>query len=163
MTVCTLATGISSLLRECADHGRTVKEISQASSQIQNISLHLKTIRIDRPVLDSFRSMGDVLKRTKEHIIVWKYKRILRIPSLLDPSNTLGQLKRDIEQLNQQLALLSTSLAYSHSQSTSSVGSKSESESTVVAGDTRRSATVLGLVENKDVIEFWRGYVGEKV
>ena len=166
MAVYTLATGIGSWLQECADHERTVKEISETISQIQNILLPLKTIRIDKPVLDSIRSIGDALKRTKEHLLVWHYKRTQRISSLLVPSTALGQLKRDAQQLNQQMVLLLTSLAiiqYSHSQSSSSAGSESESESTAVAGAIRSSATVLDLVENKDVIEFWRGYVGEKV
>ena len=166
MAVYTLATGIGSWLQECAEHERTVKEISETISQIQNILLPLKTIRIDKPVLDSVRSMGDTLKRTKEHLLVWQYKRTHRISSLLVPSTALGQLKRDAQQLNQQLVLLLTSLAivqYNRSQRSSSPSSESESESIVVAGGNRSPVTALDWVENRDVIKFWRSYVGEKV
>jgi len=163
MAVYTLAIGVGSWLQECAEHERTVKEISGTISQIQNILLPLKTTSIDKPVLDSVRSIGDTLKRTEKHLLVWQYKRTRRISSLFVPSTALGQLKRDAQQLNQQLVLLLTSLAivqYSHSQSGSSAGSESESES---ESSTRSPATVLDWVENRDVIEFWRGYVGEKV
>jgi len=161
--VCTIAKGIGSLLQKYADNARKEKEISEeisetssTISQIQNILLPLKTIRIDKQVLDSVRSMSVVLKRTEEHVIVCEYMHT-HFPSL---SNT-GQLKRDTQQLNQQLALLSTSLTIA--QYTSSLGSKSESKSTVAAGHTRSSAMVLDFVENRDVKNFWRGYVGEKV
>lgn len=113
--------------------------------------------------------MGAALKRTKEHLLVWEYKRTHRLSSLFIPSTALGQLKYDAQQLDQQLMLLLTSLAivqYSHSQNSSSAGSEFESGSSVVpivAGATRNRATVLDWVENREVKEFWRGYVGEKV
>ena len=166
MAVYTLAKGIGSWLQECAEHEKTVKEISETISQIQNILLPLKTIRIDKPVLDSVRSIGDVLKRMKDHLLVWQYKRTHRISSLLVPSTAPGQLKRDAQQLNQQLVLLLTSLAivqYNRSQISSSPSSESESESSVVARANRRPATALDWVENRDVVKFWRSYVGEKV
>ncbi|KAF8234710.1 hypothetical protein L208DRAFT_1393546 [Tricholoma matsutake] len=172
MAVYTLATGISIWLEKRAEKERTIKGISETISQIQNILLPLKTTRlgsIDKPVFDSVRSMGAALKRTKEHLLVWEYKRTHRLSSLFIPSTALGQLKYDAQQLDQQLMLLLTSLAivqYSHSQNSSSAGSEFESGSSVVpivAGATRNRATVLDWVENREVKEFWRGYVGEKV
>lgn len=172
MAVYTLATGISIWLEKRAEKERTIKGISETISQIQNILLPLKTTRlgsIDKPVFDSVRSMGAALKRTKEHLLVWEYKRTHRLSSLFIPSTALGQLKYDARQLDQQLMLLLTSLAivqYSHSQNSSSAGSEFESGSSVlpiVAGATRNRATVLDWVENREVKEFWRGYVGEKI
>ena len=171
MAVYTLAAGIRAWLDERAEKERTVTEIAATISRIQNILLPLKTRgEIDKTVSDSVRSIGDALKRTQEHLLVWEYKRTHRFPSLFGPSTALGQLKGDARQLDQQLILLLTSLAvvqYSHSQSgssSSSAGSESGWSVARVAGATTSSpATVLDWVENTDVQEFWRGYVGEKV
>jgi hypothetical protein len=161
MAVYTLATGIGAWLQECAEHERTVNEISETISQIQNVLLPLKTICVDKPVLDSVRSMGDALKRTKEHLLVWQYKRTHQISSRLFPSSALSKLRGDAQRLNQQLVLLLTSLAIVHYSRSSSAGSESESESS--AASEVALVTALDWVENRDVREFWRGYVGEKV
>ena len=169
MAVYTLATGIRVWIDLRAEKERTVEEISATISRIQNILLVLKTIQsIDKPVLDSVHSIGDALKRTKEHLLVWEYKRTHRLSSLFGPSTTLGQLKGDARRLDQQLILLLTSLAvvqYNYSQSGNSSSSVSSElgSSVVLAGATGSPATALDLVESKEVKEFWCGYVGEKV
>jgi hypothetical protein len=170
MAVYTLATGLRSWLDQRAEKERIVEEISAIISRIHNILLLLKAIQtIDVLVLDSVRGIGDALKRTKEHLLVWEYKRTHRLSSLFVRSTTLGQLKGDARQLDQQLILLLTSLAvvqYSHSQSgnsSSSANSELGLSALRVAGATRSPATALDWVENKDVKAFWCHYVGEKV
>ena len=170
MAVYTLATGIRAWIDLRAERERTVKEISTTIFRIQNILLPLNNMQsIDKPVLDSVRSIGDALKRTQEHLLVWEYKRKYRLASLLVPTSALGQLKSDARQLNQQLMFLLASVAvvqYSLSQSGisgSSAGSESESSVVGVAGATGSPVTVLDWVENTEVKEFWAGYVGEKV
>jgi hypothetical protein len=108
-----------------------------------------------------------VLKRTQEHLIVWKYKRGNRLLALLAPSTHLDQLNADARWLDHQLLLLVASLAVVQYSRTCSENLDLETDTVPVALRTAEDdpslMTALDCISNGEVKEFWRGYVGERV
>lgn len=167
-TVYTLAQGINTWLEERIEKEVTIRQISGTIAQIQHILLPLRgdeeLMHIEPQTLGAIRSVGGALKQTQEHLLVWEYRRSRRIFATFSPSSVIKQLKEDERQLSQQLILLLASIAV--------VGfvEKQRKRRSVLPASTllgtkpvSRQSMVLGPISNKEVIEFWSGYVGAEV
>lgn len=164
--VCTLAQSINKWLEECAKKELTIRQISGTVIQIQQIllPLHDQRVRIESHTLGVVKTIGGVLKGAQEHLLVWQDRRSRRILGTLNPSSVIKQLKEDEQQLNQQLIMLIASIAVlgfveeqhkRHSVAPNSLKSQPKS--------TGQHPLVLESIKNKEVKEFWHGYVGDQV
>ncbi|RDB27646.1 hypothetical protein Hypma_003160 [Hypsizygus marmoreus] len=166
-TVYALAKGISDWLDERAEKDATVKKISTIVFQIRNVLHPLHSMRavdhVERPLFDSVASVGDTLKRTQEHLLVWEYKRSRKVIAFFSPSIVTKELEEDERQLNQQLIILLTSIAV-----VGYVDRRQRQNAPLVVGPAPQPASsttggVLGTIRNAEVREFWRGYMGDQV
>jgi len=109
----------------------------------------------------SIRSVGDVLERIREHLIVWNVKPYQKILSFVKPSTLIQQLRDDEMQLSRQILMLLSSFAV--------VGyfrGRDSSASQMVAShysSSRNLPDTLGSLTDVRAIEFWKDFVGAKV
>ncbi|KAF9456832.1 hypothetical protein BDZ94DRAFT_1241245 [Collybia nuda] len=164
-TVYALAKSIHTWVEEYEEKHATIRQISGIISQIQHILMPLQDdrdpIEIEPQTLGAIRSIGGALKKTQEHLVVWKHRRSSRIFAAFSPSSVIKQLKEDERQLSQQLILLLTSIAVvgfvqkqrkRRSLIPRSIGSWEKQESVVLAS-----------IGNFEVKQFWRAYVGAEL
>ncbi|KAF8962437.1 hypothetical protein BDZ97DRAFT_1920509 [Flammula alnicola] len=170
-TVCTLCKAIQTWIDQQAEKEALLTQISSTVLQIHNILLPFASTQFkgtgELQLSESIRSIGDALQRTKEHLLVWKYKRSQKIIAFFIPMAVISQLQRDQQQLNHQLLILLTSLAV--------VGYfrdhiKDAEQSVSLAAfqdgsDSSESRTIGPIDELADMgaREFWGGYIGAKV
>ncbi|RDB27644.1 hypothetical protein Hypma_003168 [Hypsizygus marmoreus] len=153
-----LAKGISDWLNERAEKDATAKKISAIASQIQTVLHPFQSMRevdhVERPLFDSVTSVGDTLKRTQEHLLIWEYKRSRKVIAFFSPSIVT-------KELNQQLIILLTSIAV-----VGYVDHRQRQNARLVVGPAPQPASsttdgVLETIRNAEVKEFWRGYMGD--
>ena len=110
-TVCALCKGINLWIDEQAQKESLLSQISSSVLQIHNILRPFASAEFkgkgETQLSDSIRSIGDVLQRTKEHLVVWKSKRSQKLVAFLNPTALISQLRDDEMQLNRQLIFYS--------------------------------------------------------
>jgi len=160
-TVCALCKAIYLWIEEQTQKEPLLSQIFAWVHQIHDILTHFASVEFkgagEAQLSNSIRSIGDVLQRTKEHLVAWKSKRSRKFVAFLNPAALIAQLRDDEQQLNRQLMILLTSIAVveyvrKHPQK----------------GITRippKSAGSEPLEQLADVgaREFWRDYIGAKV
>lgn len=121
---------------------------------------------------DSIRSVGDVLQRTKEHLIAWKCKRSQKLVAFLNPTALIAQLRDDELQLGQQLIILLTCILVAvveyfrdHSANGVQVADRPllEKPPLLQDGADKDPFGPLEQLVDVDAREFWRYYIGSKV
>ncbi|KAJ3505451.1 hypothetical protein NLJ89_g7408 [Agrocybe chaxingu] len=162
LTVCTLCKVIESWIEQRAEKEATITQISATVVQIRNILSPFASAEFkgtgEAQLCDCIRSIGDVLQRTKEHLLVWGYKRSRKIVAFLNPAVLVKQLRDDERQLNNQLIILLTSVAV--------VGYFRDHAKDAVQPQINPPPYEVGpLDELKDqqALEFWRDYIGAKI
>lgn len=167
-TVYNLVQSISKWLEDRTEREATVHQISTTITSIQQIlqPLHdsTHTITIEPQTLGVVKSIGRTLKGTQEHLFVWQDQRSRRILATLSPSSVVKQLREDERQLSQQLILLLTSLAVVYFvENRNNRQSVLPITTAVHPRPISRQPKVLDSIGNKEVRDFWNGYVGAEV
>jgi hypothetical protein len=168
-TVYTLAQSINTWVEERAEKEVVIRQISGTVAQIQHILLPLQeagsAIEIQAQTVGAVKSVGGVLKRTQEHLLVWEYRRSRRIFATLSPSSVIKQLKEDERQLSQQLILLLASIAVVGfvNKQRKRLSSLIPAPAVVRSKPPSRQSLILDSISNREVKEFWSGYVGAEV
>jgi hypothetical protein len=151
-----LAILLRTWLEERKEKDSTVKAISSHISRICTLMEPFQGANnLDPSIQHGFLAIGDVLARTKEHLLVWGNKRSYSLGSVLDfldPASVTKKLKEDEQQLSQQLVVMLFSIAvigYFRDRSPMSEKDK--------------NTFVFGSVRNKEVMEFWQRYIGARV
>ena len=168
-TVCALCKGIHLWIDEQAQKESLLSQIASSVLQIHNILQPFASAEFkgkgEAQLSDSIRSIGDVLQRTKEHLVVWKSKRSQKLVAFLNPAALLAQLRDDEMQLNRQLIILLTSIAvvgYFRDHATPADRHLLEGQ----PPHYNRDKDQFGPLEQLDDVgarEFWRDYIGAKV
>ncbi|KAJ3513806.1 hypothetical protein NLJ89_g2744 [Agrocybe chaxingu] len=163
LTVCTICKAIETWIDLRAEKEEIIKQISSTVLQIHNILLPFASTEFkgtgEKELSNCIRSVGDVLQRTKEHLVVWVFKRSRKIVAFLNPAALVKMLKDDERQLNNQLIILLTSVAV--------VGyfrdhAKEAAQISPVLAPPAYSIDPLGELSDAQAQEFWRGYIGTK-
>jgi len=165
-TVCALCKSIYLWIGEKAQKEALLSQITSSVLQIHNILQPFASAEFkgkgELQLSDSIRSIGDVLQRTKEHLVVWKSKRSHKLVAFLNPTALIAQLRDDEMQLTRQLIILLTSIAV--------VGYFRDHEMNrpllEESPPHRTDKDQFGPLEQLDDVgarEFWRDYIGAKV
>ena len=171
-TVCALCKAVYIWIDEQDQKEALLSQISSSVMQIHNIlqlftSAEFKGKGEDQ-LSDSIRSIGDVLQRTKEHLIVWKSKRSQKLVAFLNPTALIAQLRDDELQLNRQLIILLTSIAvvgYFREHATQGIADRPllDSENPPAYSKGNDQSGPLEQLDDVSAREFWRDYIGAKV
>ncbi|KAF9523956.1 hypothetical protein CPB83DRAFT_862010 [Crepidotus variabilis] len=169
--VCALCQGIQTWLELQEEKVDTVVRIGSVIQQVHNILLPFSTVAHHRSgeqqLVESIRCAGDVLQRTKDHLLAWSTKRSQKIVAFLAPNTLIKQLKEDEQQLSNQLIILLTSVAVvgymkDHSKHTSD-WPKPVMDSGPGSSSRPPPYDFLECVKQSDGKAFWNDYIGGKV
>jgi len=169
-TVCALCKGIHLWIDEQAQKEALLSQIASSVLQIHNILQPFASAEFkgkgEVQLSDSIRSIGDVLQRTKEHLVVWRSKRPQKLVAFLNPTALLAQLRDDEIQLNRQLIILLTSIAvvgYFREHPTNAIADRSSLEEPPPYSMDKDQSGPLEQLDDVGAREFWRDYIGAKV
>ena len=171
-TVCTLCKAIHLWIDEHAQKEALLSQIASSVLQIHNILMPFASAEFkgngEAQLSDSIRSIGDVLQRTKEHLVVWKSKRWQKLVAVLNPTVLIAQLRDDEMQLNRQLIILLTSMAvvgYFRDHPVDPVVDKQllEKPPPFRNGTDKDGFGPLEQFSDVGAREFWGDYIGAKV
>jgi len=170
-TVCALCKAIQLWIDEQAQKEALLSQIASSVLQIHNILTPFASAEFkgtgEAQLSDSIRSIGDVLQRTQEHLIVWKCKRSQRLVAFLNPTALIAQLRDDELQLNRQLIILLTSIAVvgyfrDHSPNPMADRPLLEKPPVLQNGASKDPSGPLEQLPDEGAREFWRDYIGAK-
>jgi hypothetical protein len=171
-TVCALCKSIQLWIDEQAQKENLLSQIASSVLHIHNILTPFAAVEFkgtgEAQLSDSIRSLGDVLQRTKEHLVVWKCKRSQILVAFLNPTALIAQLRDDEMQLNRQLIILLTSIAvvgYFRDHATNAIADRPLLEKPPISQEGADKDLLGPLEQLVDVgaREFWRDYIGAKV
>ena len=113
-----------------------------------------KARHLDSSVAASLLSIGEVLSRIKDHLSLWKAKRmgVSKLLGFLNPSSVTNDLRDDARLLSQHLLAISLALHLSTFLAESAKNKEPHSKS-----------SIWDTIKNSEVADFWRDMVGEKV
>lgn len=171
-TVCALCQSIQLWIDQLKQRESLIDQISSSVLQIHNILQPFASTTYtgtgEYQLSQSIRCVGDVLQRTKEHLVVWKYKRTHKIVAFINPGAQVAKLKDDQTEINNQLIILLTSIAtvgYFRDREMKIMGEPT----TTVSSNTESTAsgsTLISLdnmIDTQDAVQFWKDFVGAKV
>jgi len=171
-TVFALCKAITTWIDELAQRDAIILEISSIVLQIRDILEPFTSGNLELDgtgelqLSQSIRSVGDILERTREHLIVWKYKKSHKVISFLKPSTLIQQLQDDERQLGRQLLILLTSLSvvgyFRDLALKKTVQEKLQSPPQLTVTSSDESIGTSG-TSNSSAVEFWKDFVGAKV
>ena len=171
-TVCALCKGIHLWIDEQAQKEALLSQIASSVMQIHNILQPFASAEFkgkgEAQLSDSIRSIGDVLQRTKEHLVVWKSKRSQKLVAFLNPTALIVQLRDDEMQLNHQLIILLTSIAvvgYFRDHPTNTITDRPllEGQPPPPYSTDKDQFGPLEQLGDVGARGFWRDYIGAKV
>jgi len=170
-TVCALCKGIHLWIDEQAQREALLSQIASSVLQIHNILQPFASAEFkgngEAQLSDSIRSIGDVLQRTKEHLVAWKSKRSQKLVAFLNPTALIARLRDDEIQLNRQLIILLASIAvvgYFRDHPTKGIANTPLLEEQPPPCSTDKDQFgPLEQLGDVDAREFWRDYIGAKV
>ncbi|KAF8875453.1 hypothetical protein BD779DRAFT_1678253 [Infundibulicybe gibba] len=143
-SICTLATSLLVWLGQLGEKEEALTGLSATVSRVCAVLIRFQGIAqptLDPTLVHALYCLGDVLRRTEEHLRIWKGRRGRR-----------ASLNRvDEQQLSQQLIIILFAMAtisYFEKNAPGQVLEKNQFE--------------FCPVQNRDVFEFWKDYVGAK-
>jgi len=165
-TVCALCKAIYLWIDEQAQKEALLSQIASSVLQIHNIIIPFASAEFkgtgEAQLSNSIRSIGDVLRRTKEHLVVWNYKWSQTLVAFLNPAARIAQLRDDELQLNHQLIMLLTSIAvveYFRDHPPNAIANRPLLEKPPLL----EGSGPLEQLADEGAREFWRDYIGAKV
>ncbi|KAF4610677.1 hypothetical protein D9613_007312 [Agrocybe pediades] len=178
-TVISICKAIKTWVDQLEQRDVIIREISSLVVQIHDILEPFTNLNLEfdqageLQLSQSIRSIGDVLEKTREHMIVWKYKKSQKLLAFLKPATLIQRLQDDEKQLSRQLLILLTSFAVvgyfknlSEGQKSSTGLPKDVQLSVELAEAGSATSTLvpdLGPFMDDDAAKFWRDFVGLKV
>jgi hypothetical protein len=153
-----LASAVKAWLDARQEKEAVIVSISTAVTRIYDVIAPLEgpaAKSLDLNVVSAFLGIGDVLHRTKEHLIAWGVKRpnsLSGITIFFAPGQINKALKEDERDLNNQLIMMLFTLAM-----------KEFFHDTASPESQRADHFYLGSVVNEKILGFWRDYIGAKV
>ncbi|KZO92658.1 hypothetical protein CALVIDRAFT_557417 [Calocera viscosa TUFC12733] len=176
-SVCAVAAALQVWLSARAEQSEITHTLGLTVGRICAIILPFQAAetvdRLDPAVVDTFRGLGDALARTRDHLLlleggepqgksksgVGKGKDVLkRAVNFLRPAEVSKKLRDDERQLTNQLVLVLFGVTMQSFFKNSVPGQGGSN-----ARDQTQSDVVLSSVENQEIREFWRDYVGAKI
>ena len=98
-TVCALCKSIRLRIDEQTRKEELLSQIASSVLQIRNILTSFSSAAFkgkgEAQLSDSIRIIGNVLQRTKEHLMAWKGKRSQMLAAFLNPTALIAQLWDD--------------------------------------------------------------------
>jgi len=169
------ATAVGSLCKQImtwidqlAEKETLLIQISSTVSQICNILDPFTSATFEgtgeQQLSASIRSVGDVLQRINEDLLVYQSKRIKKVLTFLNPQALVQKLKEDQRQLNHQMVILIasiTTVGYFRDHAPSRDDASKLVREVQKSGDTH-TYNLLDELHADDAREFWRDYIGAK-
>ena len=169
-TVCVLCKAVHLWIDEQAQKEALPSQIVSSVLQIHNILIPFASAEFkgngEVQLSDSIRSIGDVLQRTKEHLVVWRSKRSQKLVAFLNPTALIAQLRDDEIQLNRQLIILLTSIAvvgYFRDHARKAIEDRPLLKEPPPYSTHKDQFGPLEQLGDVSAREFWRDYIGAKV
>ncbi|KAF8159165.1 hypothetical protein B0H34DRAFT_806871 [Crassisporium funariophilum] len=102
--------GLSDWLDERHEKDEVVRQITATISQIHHVIAPLRSLeksaKVEMQLLDCLKRLGEIMRSTREHLLLWDQNRSSRLIGFFSPGTVTKQLKEDEQRLNQQLILL---------------------------------------------------------
>lgn len=159
LRVCSVAISVKQWLDDRKDKDTAMTDLTTTVSRIYDILSPFRSpsaaSRLDQTLLDSIRGIGDILSRTKEHLMASQEKLTERLTAFFKPAAVAQQLRDDERQLSHQLIIMLFSMSVLQFFSSNTTVSTPQNQV--------QSSLVLSSIGNQEVKEFWRDYVGAKV
>ncbi|RDB15435.1 hypothetical protein Hypma_004178 [Hypsizygus marmoreus] len=160
-SLCTLAISLLTWLEETQEKEDTLSSISSTLSRICSILVPFQNAtRLEPALVDALLGLGDILHRTREHLVLWGSNRgkngrrnsLRGAVGFFVPAQVTKVLNQDEQQLSQQLIIILFSMA---------TISFFRDRYPIPAQNADRFA--LRSAKNQEIFNFWRDYVGAKV
>lgn len=168
-TVCSLCMSIEQWIDQLSQREELFSQISSSVVQIHRILKPFSTTfrgTSEVELSQAIRAVGDTLQRTKEHLVVWKYKKSQRIMGFINPGAQIQKLKDDQMHISNQLIILLTSFAavgYFRDHAKDQEAARSLSELTESLSISEKNLVPLDELREEDVKTFWKDFIGAKV
>lgn len=172
-TVCALCKSIEQWIDQLVQKAELFSQISSSVVQIYHILKPFSSETFqgkgEIELSQTMRSVGDALQRTKEHLVVWKYKRSKRIIAFINPGAQIQKLQEDQKHINNQLIILLTAIAAvgyfrDHARDSQAESlSVLTSESPTTSHGSTNTLVPTNEMGDGDAKEFWRDFIGAKV
>src|SRR4051812_1389448 len=100
-TVISICKAIKTWVDQLEQRDVIIREISSLVVQIHDILEPFTNLNLEfdqageLQLSQSIRSIGDVLEKTREHMIVWKYKKSQKLLAFLKPATLIQRLQND--------------------------------------------------------------------
>ncbi|PPQ80707.1 hypothetical protein CVT25_001827 [Psilocybe cyanescens] len=171
-TVCALCMSIVQWIDQLAQKEELFVQISSSVRQIHQILMPFSSATFkgtgEIELSQAIRSVGDALQRTKEHLVVWKYKRSQRIIAFINPGAQIQKLQDDQKHINNQLIVLLTAIAAvgyirDHAKDSTSNSLSDLTESPSISDASTNTLVPLEEMGEGDAKTFWKDFIGIKV
>ena len=171
MTVCSLCNQIITWTDQLAEKEVLLGDISSTVLQVHSILKPFASATFDGTgeyqLSQSIRSVGDVLRRIDEHLLLYHSKKIQKVFAFLMPSAFTQKLKEDQIQLNHQLVVLLAAIATvgyfrDHAQDDQALVALTQKLKFSNDHDTLNTTNAIRELPAVDAREFWKDYIGMK-
>ncbi|TDL23035.1 hypothetical protein BD410DRAFT_186976 [Rickenella mellea] len=165
-TVCSLCKRIVTWINQLAEKETLLTQISSTVSQICNILDPFASATFEgigeQHLSASIRSVGDVLQRINEDLLVYQSKKTKKVLGFLNPQALIQKLNEDQRQLNHQMVVLIAAI--------STVGyfrDHARTDARKLVEEAQKSGVMytyklLDELHAEDAREFWRDFIGAK-
>ncbi|KDR84483.1 hypothetical protein GALMADRAFT_237358 [Galerina marginata CBS 339.88] len=166
-TVCSLCNLIVAWIDKLAEKETLLVQISSTVLQIRNILHPFASSTFsgtgEQQLSASIRSVGDLLQRINEDLLVYQIKRTKKVLAFLNPAALVQKLKEDQRQLNHQMVVLIASIT--------TVGyfrDHARDAERMLVDKTQKygipqTYNLLDELHAKDARGFWQDYIGAKM
>ncbi len=175
VTVCSLCTRILTWIDQLSEKESLLRDISSSVLQIQNILCPFTSATKfdgtgEQQLSQSIRSVGDVIQRINEHLLLYHSKKTQQVFAFLNPNSFIQKLREDERQLNNQLVVLLAAIAVvgyfrDHDRDGQAQVALTQKLDISNDNDTLEMNAVNGISELQtavDAQEFWKDYIGVK-
>jgi hypothetical protein len=161
-TLCSLSVTILKWIDETIEKEEALKTLAATVKRIHDILERFQDLQnIEPTIINAFMGLGDMLSRTREHLLVWTSKQkklsLNKAIGFLVPSQVTKRLLQDEQQLANQLVLI----LFAISSVTFVANSKQPGRSSNLIQPPLDYP--LSKSQTNGVQSFWRDYVGGKV
>jgi len=166
VTVCSLCKQIVSWIDQLTEKETLLVQISSTVSQICNILDPFASATFEgtgeQQLSASIRSIGDMLQRINEDLLVYQSRRTNRVLAFLNPQGLIQKLKEDQRQLNHQMVVLIASITAVGYFRDHARGDTSRLVNEAQKSGVLHTYNLLDELHAEDAREFWRDFIGAK-
>jgi len=166
VTVCSLCKQIVTWIDHLAEKETLLVQISSTVSQIGNILDPFASATFrgtgEQQLSASIRSVGGVLQRINEDLLVYQSRRTNKVLAFLNPQGLIQKLKEDQRELNHQMVVLIASITAVGYFRDHARGDAGKLVNEVQKSGVAHTYNLLDELHAEDAREFWRDFIGAK-